>query len=112
MPALYGASDIVLVPYAQGYGSASGIAHQAIGAHRVPLCSRSPKFSEIGAAIDPGLVVPTHSPRAWAEAMTGLLTDSARLASLGEKVTNYAHDTSWPNIALQHERVYRAVARS
>lgn len=110
LPALYGASDVVLVPYAQGYGSASGIAHQAIGAHRVPLCSRSPKFSEIGSAIDPGLVVSTYNPRAWADAMTGLLTHPERLASLAEKVESYARDTSWPNIALQHERVYRAVA--
>ncbi len=111
LPALYGAADVVLVPYAQGYGSASGIAHQAIGAHRVPLCSRSPKFSEIGAAIDPGLVVSTHNPRAWADAMTDLLTGSRRLDLLSEKVARYADDTSWPNIALQHQRVYRA-ARS
>lgn len=106
---LYGASDVVLLPYAQGYGSASGIAHNAIGAHRIPLCSRSPKFLEVGAAIDEGLLVPTHSPKAWADALFRLLTDSSWQSTLLHKIDEYARATAWPAVAQQHLTLYRSL---
>lgn len=108
-PYLYGAADVVLLPYAQGYGSASGIAHNAIGAHRIPVCSRSPKFSEVGAAIDPNLLLPTHSPRAWADALCRLLPDAARSWELTQRVAAYARKTAWPEIARQHRGLYRSL---
>lgn len=108
-PCLYGAADVVLLPYAQGYGSASGIAHNAIGARRIPLCSRSPKFREVGAAIDPGLLVPTHSPKAWADALFRLLTDKSWQATLLRKVDDYAQLTAWPAVAQQHLALYRSL---
>lgn len=104
--ALYAAADVVLLPYAQGYGSASGIAHQAIGAHRIPLCSRSPKFQEIGDAIDPELLVSTHSPTAWAQSLARLLNDVDRRQSLTKKVVAYAERTSWQNVARLHRELY------
>jgi glycosyltransferase involved in cell wall biosynthesis len=106
---LYGACDVVLLPYAQGYGSASGIAHSAIGARRIPLCSRSPKFLEIGSAIDPELLVPTHSPKAWADALLSLLTDEPRRAILTERVARYAEETAWPEVARRHRQLYRSL---
>ena len=109
---LYGASDVVLLPYAQSYGSASGIAHNAIGALRIPLCSRSPKFLEIGAAIDPDLLVPTYSPAAWAAALSGLFTDSARRARITDKIEHFAKETAWPEVARRHRRLYHALVTS
>lgn len=106
---LYGAADVVLLPYAQGYGSASGIAHNAIGARRIPLCSRSPKFREVGAAIDEGLLVPTHSPKAWADALFRLLTDGTWQSTLLQKVDHYAQITAWPAVAQQHLALYRSL---
>lgn len=113
VPLLYGAADVVALPYAQGYGSASGIAHHAIGAHRIPLCSRSPKFSEIGAAIDPSLILPTYSPVAWADALVRLFTDETRSEELTQRVVRYASETAWPEVARAHRQLYRSVvARS
>jgi glycosyltransferase involved in cell wall biosynthesis len=112
VPNLYGACDVVVLPYAQGYGSASGIAHNAIGAHRVPLCSRSPKFLEIGAAISPELLVATHSPRAWADALSNLLVDDERRAALAARVERYAEQTSWPEVARRHRQLYRTLVTS
>ena len=109
---LYGASDVVLLPYSQGYGSASGIAHNAIGAHRIPLCSRSPKFLEIGSAIDPSLLVSTHSPKAWADALSRLFTDDARRAALTERVERFARETAWPEIACRHRQLYQSLVHS
>jgi glycosyltransferase involved in cell wall biosynthesis len=109
LPCLYGAADLVLLPYAQGYGSASGIAHLALGARRIPVCSRSPKFAEIAACIAPELLVPTHSPAAWADALTRLLTDEPLRAELTRKVERYAEQTAWPVIAAQHLDLYRSM---
>jgi glycosyltransferase involved in cell wall biosynthesis len=111
-PSLYGASDIVVLPYAQGYGSASGIAHNAIGGHRIPLCSRSPKFAEIGSAIGQDLLVPTHSPSAWADAVSRLLSDDARRATLTEKVAQFARETAWPEVARRHRQLYHSLVNS
>jgi glycosyltransferase involved in cell wall biosynthesis len=104
--ALYRAADVVLLPYWQEYGSASGVAHQALGAGRLVLCSRSPKFAEIAESIDPDLIVPTYSARAWAEAMVCLLRDSSRRERLAEKAARFARETSWQNIGRRHLALY------
>lgn len=105
---LYRAADVVLLPYRQGYGSASGVAHQAIGAGRLVLCSRSPKFAEM-AAIDPGLIVPSQSPRAWAAAMAGLVRNSSRRARLMEKIEHFAAETAWSRVAERHLALYASL---
>lgn len=112
MALLYAAADLVLLPYAQGYGSASGVAHGAVGAARLPVCSASPKFAEVGAAIDHGLIVPTHSPRAWANTIATLLTDEARRAALVDRVKTFAKDTSWAAVAARHRALYRRLAEA
>jgi glycosyltransferase involved in cell wall biosynthesis len=104
--ALYRAADVVLLPYLQGYGSASGVAHQAVGAGRLMLCSRSPKFAEIAAEIDSELIVPTQRPRAWAEAMAGLVRNSSRREHLAGKVARFARETSWRNVGRRHLELY------
>jgi len=108
---LYGAADLVLLPYAQGYGSASGIAHHALGAYRVPLCSQSPKFAEIGSEIEPELLVRTHSPSAWSTAITKLLTNDIWRASLEKRVRHYARTTAWAEVARQHRQLYQSLLR-
>ena len=108
-PVLYGAADLVLLPYAQRYGSASGIVHDAFGAGKVPLCSRSPKFAEVGVAIDSQLLISTHSPRAWADAIADLLGNPVRLARLRTRVQQYAAKTSWGCVAEQHRTLYERI---
>ncbi|HEX3596770.1 MAG TPA: glycosyltransferase [Polyangiaceae bacterium] len=107
--AFYRAADIVLLPYRQSYGSASGVAHQAAGAGRLMLCSASPKFAEVGESIDPSLVVPTQSAEAWAGAIAGLLCDSKHRDELTERVARFAKATSWPSVGERHLALYRRV---
>ena len=51
VPFIYGASDVILLPHAQTYGSASGVFHQAIGASKPVLCAIGPKFVEAREAL-------------------------------------------------------------
>lgn len=105
---LHGAADLVVLPYAQRYGSASGIVHGALGAGSLVLCSDSPKFAEVGERIDPRLQVATHSPRAWAERAAELLTRPDERARLAGRVRELARETAWPRVAERHLATYGA----
>lgn len=106
---LYAASDLVLLPYNQGYGSASGMVHNALAAGSPPLCSMSPKFAEVAESLSPELQIPTHNPRAWARRVLALLEDRTRLESLKELVRERAHATAWPVVARQHVDFFRSI---
>jgi glycosyltransferase involved in cell wall biosynthesis len=110
--ALYRAADIVLLPYRQAYGSASGVAHQAAGAGSLLLCSSSPKFAEVAEGIDPSLVVPNQSPAAWANAIARLLGDPRRRDVLAERIAQFARRTAWPSIGERHLALYEAISRA
>ena len=109
--ALLRAADVVLLPYREGYGSASGVAHQAIGAGRLVLCSSSPKFSELADGIGEELIVPSHGARDWAVAIARLLREEPLRRRLLERATAYADATAWPHVGDRHVAVYRS-ARS
>lgn len=109
---LYGAADAVLLPYAQGYGSASGILHHALGAGRAVLCSSSPKFAEVTEHIGQDAVLPTHSARAWARALERAATDEGWLRSLEARARRRGEQTAWPEVGAQHVALYRALARA
>ncbi len=106
VPVVYSAADLVLLPYAQGYGSSSGVVHNAIGARRLMLCSRGPKFQEIGEQISDSLLVPAHDAGAWAHRIESLLADAPLRRSLTARVEAYGHETSWPRVAQQHLALY------
>jgi polysaccharide biosynthesis protein PslF len=109
---LYGAADVVLLPHSQRYGSASGVLHQALGAGRLVLCSRSPKFAEVGESVSPDLLVPTHDPDAWAGRIELLLGDEALREALLARVRAWATETSWPRAAARHLALYAMLQRS
>jgi glycosyltransferase involved in cell wall biosynthesis len=112
IPYLYGAADLVLLPYAQGYGSASGVVHSALGAGRLMLCSIGPKFLEIGERLSPDMLVPAHDPEAWARRIEALLGDEAERHALTDRVTAYAQATAWPQVARQHLDLYERLGRA
>jgi glycosyltransferase involved in cell wall biosynthesis len=103
---LFGAADLVLLPYAQGYGSASGVLHRVLGSGRLALCSDSPKFSEIGENVSEDLIVPTYDKEAWARRVENLLKDHSRREELLGCMSRYAEETAWPQIAKQHLMLY------
>ncbi len=106
VPTLHGAADLVVLPYAQRYGSASGIVHGAFGAGSVVLCSDSPKFAEVGERVAPSLQVSTHSPSAWAERAAELLSNEVEREALTARIRRHAEATSWPRVAERHLEVY------
>ncbi|HMA53151.1 MAG TPA: glycosyltransferase [Acidobacteriota bacterium] len=107
-----GTADVVVMPYLRPYGSSSAIFHRALAAGRPVLCSNVPTFAE---AIEawagdlPGLIVPPGDVRAWAKALTLVLTrpdlrERAACASfeLGLR-------SRWPSVAGEHIRMYRTL---
>ena len=107
---LYGAADLVLLPHAQRYGSASGVVHEALGAGKVVVCSDSPKFAEIAENVSPDLRVATRDPRAWAERIERLLRDRAGREALSARIRAYAEETAWPRVAAQHLALYATLS--
>jgi glycosyltransferase involved in cell wall biosynthesis len=110
--ALFRAADVVLLPYSQGYGSASGVAHQAIGAGRLILCSASPKFTELSDAIGREIVVESARPSAWAKAVARLLCNGRLRDELTQRIEAHALATSWPRVAARYIALYRELMHS
>jgi glycosyltransferase involved in cell wall biosynthesis len=106
---IHAASTAVLLPHAQGYGSASGVVHNAMSMGLPLLCSDSIKFEEIAENISPDLLVPTHSVRAWAEKISRMLDDDVWRASIEAGVERYARETRWSAVAAQHETLYHQI---
>lgn len=107
---IHAAALAVMLPHAQGYGSASGVVHNAM-AQRLPvLCSDSIKFDEVATNVSPELLVPTRNVRAWADKMLMLLENDAWHELIVERVEKYARATRWPEVGRRHERVYRRIA--
>lgn len=107
---LLDAADLVLLPYAQSYGSASGVLHRALGSGKLALCSDSPKFSELGENVSQDLIVPTHDAEAWAGRIEGLLRDRERRETLRVRIRGFAEETAWSRIADQHLALYSRIA--
>lgn len=108
VPFIYGASDVILLPHAQTYGSASGVFHQAIGAAKPVLCAIGPKFVEARQALSsvPETCVPPRDTKAWSSAMSRLLEDPELLERARNAVHAYARATDWSKIATLHADCY------
>ena len=105
----YSAADVVLLPYRQGYGSASGVAHLALAARKLMLCSDGPKFEEIGLHVSRDLMVTGYSPASWAEKIAWLLSDSAPRAELLQKIEHCAEASSTASVAERHFKLYKGL---
>jgi len=105
------ASDVVLLPHAQRYGSASGVFHDAIGAGRAVVCSRGPKFEDaIRVLADlPEALVPPRDISAWATAMGRMVSDPGLRERVRRAVSDYGAATSWGEVARMHLGLYRAL---
>jgi len=109
MHALLAAADLLLLPYWEPYGSASGIVHLALASGTPMLCSRSRKFSEVGDAIGDQALLPAHRPRAWARRIEAWLGSDETLATVRVRLAAHAAATRWPRVAAETLALYRRV---
>jgi D-inositol-3-phosphate glycosyltransferase len=109
VPAVYGAADVVALPYRQAYASVSGVVHQAAGMGRLMLCSRIAKFDEVQQQISHRLVVGERDLEGWARALERLLTDEPWGEELRRRVACFADATRWEVVGERHLQLCRAV---
>jgi len=100
------ASDLVLLPHSQGYGSASGVLHAALAAHRPVMVSQSPKFSDVARILGEEFVAPTHNAKGWARRIEAVLSDPAALEEAEVRLAAYAQATCWETVAESTLAVY------
>jgi glycosyltransferase involved in cell wall biosynthesis len=106
---VYAASDVVLLPHRQSYGSASSVFHEAIGFRRPVLTARGPKFVEarqLFRDLDE-LTVPAASAGAWARAMRRVYADDSLREAARSAVEGFAQRTSWSSVAAETAALYR-----
>jgi glycosyltransferase involved in cell wall biosynthesis len=111
VPAIYSASDVIVLPHNQSYGSASGVFHQAIGYGRPVLCARGPKFVSARELFRemPELCVPPGSVGKWAQAMVRIRRDTALRERSRVAVARFARETAWTAVAGLHDGLYRRI---
>ena len=108
------ASDLVLFPHDQSYGSASGVFHLALSAGRAAVCSTSPKFGEardiFGQEV-PVAFAETRDVGAWANAIETMLISPGLRSRAEELARNAAVSTDWDAIASRYLQLYAQVTR-
>lgn len=110
IPVYLAAADVVVFPYDQRYGSASGVFHLALGAGRACICSSSPKFGEareIFARKIPAASAPARDVPAWERAMIQLLSSDSLRAEAEELATAGAAKSAWPVLGQRYVQLYR-----
>ena len=110
IPDIHAAARVMVMPHAQGYGSASGVVHNAMAMGLPMVCSDSIKFEEVASNISKELLVPAHKPRRWAEMIVRMLRDDDFYEDMKRRGTSYAEETLWPVVAGQHLDLYRELA--
>ena len=113
IPVYLAAADVVVFPYDQRYGSASGVFHLALGAGRACICSSSPKFGEareIFARKIPAASAPARDVPAWERAMIQLLSSDSLRAEAEELATAGAAKSAWPVLGQRYVQLYRDLA--
>ena len=113
VPALFSASQVLLLPHWQTYGSASGVFHQAIGAGKPAICARGPKFEEgLKALADyPELVVDALRVDEWTRGMKRLAADPPFYQEAKALLGDYAQATAWAVVAERHVQLYRKLLK-
>jgi glycosyltransferase involved in cell wall biosynthesis len=107
-----GTADLVVMPYLRTYGSASGVFHHALAAGRPVLCSDVPTFAE---AIDAWaadlreMIVPPGDVKAWARALTLVLTRPDLRERAARASFELGFKCRWPSVAAEHIRMYRSL---
>lgn len=97
--AAYGAADVYAMPYRREPGDVEGLGLVAIEAAQAGLpvvATRVDALSEVVVDGKTGILVPPESPREFADAVTALLRDPSRRASLGDAARQHARSAfSW-----------------
>jgi len=106
IPFIFGASDVVLLPYYHEDRSASGSIHLAIGAKKPVIASRIPKFEELKNICDELLVLP-YNITGMARMIIRLFEDKELEQYVLDRTERYRGAISWPVIASQHMELYR-----
>lgn len=109
VPHVYSAADVVALPYRQAYASVSAVVHQSAGMGKIPFCSRTLKFEEVGDRISPDLLADMDDADAWGEGMTRLLTDEPYAAELRARVARFADQTRWDRVGAVRLALYDAL---
>lgn len=102
---VYQAADIVAMPsYNESFGLVA-VEAQATGTPVV--AARAGGLSIAVADGKTGLLVDTHDPAEWADALASLLDDDAKRTAMGEAAVGHAAKFSWAGAAARLESVYR-----
>ena len=102
----FAAADLVLLPYWQSYGSASGVLHTALATRSLVMVSDSPKFADVAGLLGPEFCVPTHNPKRWAGQIDSVLADPDLRRRATERLTRYAESTRWECVARRTSALY------
>ncbi len=105
VPYLFGASDIVLFPYYEEDRSASGSMHLSLGARKLVIASRIPKFEELKEVCDELLILP-YNVDGLAKLILRLIEDSGFRNFVFEKTDEFRRRTSWEEVAREHLKLY------
>jgi glycosyltransferase involved in cell wall biosynthesis len=113
IPTYLAASDLVLFPHDQRYGSASGVFHLALGAGRATVCSSSPKFGEAREIFErqiPAVFAPARDVTAWATSIASMLSSETLRLQAEALARGAALATSWTNVGARHQQLYQSLA--
>lgn len=113
VPAYIAAADVLVFPYRQRHGSASGILHRAFAAGRAMVASRGPKFVDAAETLGKDADVALPPPgdvRAWADSLARVLADQPLRARLEAASAALGARSAWPVVADEHLALYRELA--
>jgi glycosyltransferase involved in cell wall biosynthesis len=104
------ATDIYLTPYLNPEQSTSGTLAYALGSGRAVISTPYDYAREL-LADDRGLLVPWRDPGAISRAVSELLGDDRRLASLRARAAAHGRSMLWPAVAQQYRACFERAVR-
>lgn len=102
------AIDIYITPYLQPQQSASGALAYAIGAGK-PCVSTPYLYAQEVLSDGRGVLVPFRDSKSIAEAVITLGENAEKREEIEKKAYEYGRLMTWPNVALQHLDLFRAI---
>jgi glycosyltransferase involved in cell wall biosynthesis len=101
------AADVYLTPYLNAEQSTSGTLARAVSAGKAVISTPYWHAREL-LGDDRGLLVPPRDADAVARAVTGLLDDDTRRASLGRRAAEHGLSMVWPVVAGEYVKSFEA----
>ena len=107
MPAVYAASDIVVIPSLMEATSLAAL--EAIASGLPIIASDVGGLSDLLTGKEAGILVPPANPQALAEAIHIFVNDEGHIARMGKAAETMASSYSWDKIASLTEEVYESL---